>query len=663
MLDAKEDADLRIKKHNQALGLSRPLRLVLGLMRIAGYAFWGARMVARVVSGRRPWRIRRILVARNAWLGDLVVFLPTLAALRARFPGAHVTLGVQRGFNAGGILESSGLVDEVREISFPEGGWRRLAGALRLFASGYDLAIHGMYYFMLRAAFFSGAPRAAGTDDGHPLQALLDIAVPLQALRHEADNNLAVAEALGAALPPGERVPRLARIDDPPRVARLLARLSLPARAPLVALHPGSKLWSRRWPAERFAELAARLLEERPALNVVLTGTAGEAALAASIRSLVPEPARERVVDATGACDLSELRLLLGACEALVCNDTGVMHVARALGTPLVALLGPENDLRWGPHPLGPGPAIALRHQVPCAPCSRHMCEPHWCLRLLTVTEVHAATRDVSKNAANGGAGGMLVPLERRQQQHGWADVAAAGFQLPLVSVVLVIGTTRETEQAWLARAFDTAAAQRYPRIEVVMVASNGRPSAPPAPLDTGQRAFERTVTLRRQHDPYAMWQAILQEAHGEFVCLIEVGDHQHGQGDELADDVAALVRTPAAGLTNPSPLDDGWLAGAPARPARCTFRRTALASALDDQKHASLARPASQQPLGGDQAGGGGQARTGGVPVATGEDCAFTTLDAALRTLLSSLPATVSAGFVALPPVRSGVPSMAVQQ
>lgn len=658
-LDAKEDADLRVKKHQQTLALSQPTRLMLGLVRIAGYLYWAARTVARLAIGRRPWRIRRILVARNAWLGDLVVFMPALTALRARFPGAHITLGVQRGFNSHGILDSTGLVDEVREISFPEGGWRRLTGAVRLFASGYDLAVHGMHYFMLRAAFFSGASRAVGIDDGHPLQAELDTAVTPLALRHEADNNLAVAEAMGASPPPGERVPRLARMLDPARLNGLLARLSVSADVPLIAMHPGSKLWSRRWPVERFAELATRLLEERPALRVVLTGTYSEAELAASIRALVPEPARQRVVDAMGACDLGELRLLLGACEAMVCNDTGVMHVARALGTPLVALLGPENDLRWGPHPLGPGPAIALRHQVPCAPCSRHLCDPHWCIRLLDVSEVQAATRDVAKAAANDGAGDGLVPLERRQRQHTWTDIADAGFETPLVSVVLVAPASDETvredasaEEAvalaasrptgehdgWLAEAWVALSAQRYPRLECLVVTPNHAESALPDTKAMARRALERIVTLRHRDDPGAMWRAVLDESRGEFVCLIEAAGLAQWHPGRLAADVAALVRTPAAGLTN-WPFPDGSLAASPSRLPGCTVRRATLATALAAAERASVGPRAGRPARGGN----------GLHPSDTGPD--GRTLETAVRGLLAFAPATVSDGFVAMPP------------
>ena len=650
LLDAGDDAEFRVHRHVPDRGLSPRARLALRLLRPAGRAYWAARVAGRVASGRRPWRVRRILVSRPANLGDLVVFLPALAALRARYPGAHVTLGVHRGFDAGAVLEPGGSVDEVREIEFPHGGgWRRALAAARLFLRGYDLVVQGADDRLLREALLTGAPRVAGIDDGHPLQAELDVAVPVQPLRHEAENNLAVVEALGGVLPPSERAPRLPRPSRVPGGADLLARLGLPADVPLLAMHPGSRRPSHRWPAERFAQLAAGLLSERPALHVVLTGVAGDHALDASVRALVPPPLRARVVNAAGACDLRELRALLAASEALVCNDGGVMHLARAQGTPLVALLGPENAWRWGPHALGPAPAVALQHQVPCAPCGRHECEPLWCLRSLAVEEVHAALQDVSSAAADWrDADGVLVPLERRVRRHDWHDLADDGFELPLVTVVLTAPThahllgaadpagaaARATDGPWRDSALRAIAAQRYPRLEVIVVgAARDAPSMRIQPIEHDGHV-ERVVAVDGDGRPADVWRAVLREARGAFLCATSPGGATRWRAERLAADVAALVRMPAAGLTSalPAPLADLADAATASGPEGHTFRRAALVAAFDALRDAGSARAPGTHPV-------------------AAVDRRPATLDGARRTLLAGTPAAVSGGFVPLAP------------
>ena len=659
LLDAKEDASLRLMKQVVDPAFSRVEVRFLRILRVAGRLYWGLRVAARCATSRPPWRVRRILVVRQSWLGDLVVFLPTLAALRTRFPGARLTLGVQSGFSTGGILEGSGLVDEVREITFPEGGRRRMAGAVRLFTDGYDLVVHGAWYYMLRAAFFAGAPRTIGIDDGHPRQAELDFTVALQPMLHEAENNLAVAEALGARPAPAARVPRLSRADDPPRLAALRARLELPADAPLMAMHPGSKRLSRRWSSARFAELAAGLLAERATLQIVLTGTQDEHALSESIRRVVPKPLQPRVVNAAGACSLVELRLLLGACEALVCNDTGVMHVARAQGTPLVALLGPENDLRWGPHPLGPAPAISLRHHVPCAPCNRDSCESHWCLRLLSVADVRTAVHQLASGATAGRAGGeALGALERRQQQHDWRDLAAAGYEVPLVTVVLVeqpasrsaatgvdaadaaAGKAAVTDEgSLLALSLRALTAQRYPRLEVVVVSSGVvRKSPTPATDPSHEPGFDRVVALQTSPAGHLAWPVILDEARGEFMCLASTSQVRQWRIDKLDDDVSALVRTPDAAYTtgqSPPAADPAPISKDQREP--WTFRRAAVLTALAKGDRAPADADALVEPEG---------AKAKRDPVGA-------SLALALRNLLAPLRATVSAGFATQPLAR----------
>ena len=586
-LDPKEEAEQRRRGHFADQRPSPRRRRLVRLLRVAGRGYHWARMAARLLRGERPVRVRRILVVRRGYLGDLVVFLPTLAALRARYPHAHITLGVHARFSAGALLDGSPYVDDVRVLDFLAAPTRRerLQGALRLFAAGYDLVLSGVWYFLIPEAFFTGAPLQLGLDDGHPLQAELDERVPLQPYRHEADNNLALAERLGAAPTGAARVPRLppAGTAIAARVDALLSRLLVPEDVPFVAMHPGSKRPSRRWPAESFAALATRLLATHPALRIVLTGSADEQPLAERVRRHVPAALRGRLRSAAGQCDLAELLALLERAALLVSNDTGVMHVARARGTPLVALLGPENDLRWGPHRYGPGPAISLRCEVPCAPCPRHACPSLYCMRSVEVDEAFDAVQELlcrrtgglpRPSAAAADDDGALVPLERRHRRRDWRALARAGFDLPLVTVLLTGGAGDDADGAMAALRLllDRLGAQRYPRLEVVAVLPAHAADAPAQPVavelaDHGSRA-ERVVLVRAGGDADPM-AAALRAAHGELVTPLDasgVAAVATWSPDHLGDDVAALLRLPEAALT-----------GAPA----ATMRRALLEPAL----------------------------------------------------------------------------------
>lgn len=433
-LDAKDGSERQLRDDFADYRISAPQHAFFLFTRFAGHVYHALRCAGRLARGKRPFEIEKILVVRRALLGDLVTFLPTLAALRRTHPNAKIVLGGQPSMAAAELLAGSADVDEVRVLDFMSHASRRrrLQGAWSLFYEGFDVLVCGVSYFLIREAYYCGAPRIVGLYDGHPLQRLSTGLIPLDPARHEAENNLALAEALGCEAHGQDRSPKIA--IEPLALARAAAalesRLRVPAAARVMTIHPGSKRPSRRWPAERFAKLAAQALAAFPDLHVVLSGVPDEQPLVDSIVAAVPETLRSRLQGLVGATDLAGLVALLDRSAAVVCNDTGVMHVARARGRPLLALLGPENDRRWGPHPLGAAPVVALRHEVPCAPCVRWTCEPHYCMQGLSVDEaIEGLFRLLS-----GATPLPIVGLERRLSRHDWRELASR-FTLPDVTV------------------------------------------------------------------------------------------------------------------------------------------------------------------------------------------------------------------------------------
>ena len=563
-------------------------RLAWEGFRAAGLVSYGVRLMGRLVRSERPLAVRSILVVRRTYLGDTIVFLPTLAALRACFPHARIVLGVQPGMSAGALVEGTGFVDEIRVLDFlsrPSLAGR-LAGAARLWAEGFDVTISGLGCFLLGEAFYAGSPRRIGLYDGHPRQRLNTRVVPQDITVHEAENNLALVELLSGAPVDPTLVPEL--VLDPVATrdgaAHLLAELGIPPHAEVLVVHPGAKRASRRWPAERFAALVELLLRDRPEMRVVFSGVPAEASLVMEIQAAVPASLRDRALSSLGRTDLPTLVGLLDRSAAVVSNDTGTLHLARARGAPLLALLGPESHRRWGPHPVGPAPAIALRNEVPCAPCSREACDLHVCMRSLPVDQAAAEVRRLLDAGWSAPTDGDAVAVTPHIRQRSWASLAREGFELPLVSIV-VFGR----EDGTLRLALVDAELQDYPRLEVIVATDH--PAAEGGAAGGAVGLAVRHVRVGTD-DPEQTWHAVLHAAGGEFLTLWAPG--ARWESGRLSADVAALVRDPGAVTAAGSMFPR--VAPPPGPP---TIRRSALEALLERAPGADPSSPTARSLAG----------------------------------------------------------------
>jgi len=163
----------------------------------------------------------------------------------------------------------------------------------------------------------------------------------------------------------------------------LLAAAGVAAGTRLVGFAPGAAYGSaKRWPPERVAEAIARLVAA--GARAVLVGAAGDREIARAIQSALEPAARPSVVDLVGATDVKTLMAVLARCDVVVANDSGAMHVASAVGRPVVAIFGPTDERATAPL----GPHTLVRHDVWCRPCLLRACPiDHRCLR-----GIHAAT-------------------------------------------------------------------------------------------------------------------------------------------------------------------------------------------------------------------------------------------------------------------------------
>lgn len=344
-----------------------------------------------------------ILLVRLRLIGDVVFTTPLLGALKRRFPEARLTYLVES--VAAPVVRHSEYIDEVIEVGRPRGVERlRYDWALgqRLRRSGFDVAIdlHGGP----RAAWLtriSGAPIRIGYDMPWRRWAYT-VRVPWTASlvppRHSVLNQWDLLAPLGIG-PADPAVDPVRMGLDPVAVARVDERCrdaGLNADARLAVLHVSAGNPFRRWPAERFAELAAALGTLPDPLHVVITSGPSEADAASRVARLARQLAGddgERIVRC-GEFDLAELAALVGRARLYIGGDSGPLHVAATTRTPIVALFGPtlpERSLPWRDPSI---PSIAVdAGPLPCRPCHQRTCAPgdFRCLTQITVPQVLAA--------------------------------------------------------------------------------------------------------------------------------------------------------------------------------------------------------------------------------------------------------------------------------
>jgi ADP-heptose:LPS heptosyltransferase len=330
--------------------------------------------------------VERIVVLRALMLGDMLCAVPALRALRAGFPRASTTLvGLPWARALVGRLD---CLDDFVELP----GWPGLAELpydatlvpdflAQVQARHYDLAVqlHGAGRITNPLVACFGARHTAGFFDAHAWRPEADAQcwVPWPEHGQEIERLLTLTDRLG--------LPRQGtHLEFPVTQAdRDALRAVFPDadRRPYVVVHAGAQLPSRRWPVQRFAEVADRLAEQ--GFTVVLTGGAPEAGLVNTLAAAM----RHEPVNLVGRTTLWTLGALVEGAERVVCNDTGVSHVAAALKRPSVVVSCGSDTARWAP--LDRELHRVLAHDVACRPCLHAVCPlDHACATAIEVPEV-----------------------------------------------------------------------------------------------------------------------------------------------------------------------------------------------------------------------------------------------------------------------------------
>lgn len=332
--------------------------------------------------------MRTLAVRLPNWLGDTVMAVPTVRALRQTFPDTRVLLAGPWAT----LLAHQGLAEAL--VTYPRAWSARLAAAdaVRRFAPDAAVLLPNSLESAL-AAWYWGARRRVGFGVGGRARLLTEAPALPEPRRHQVDEYLMLAEACGAVVT--ERTPRMVppAADGAERaeVRTLFADAGVrrDGGRRVVAVHLGAAYGpAKLWPLPRVEEFCREMAGE--AIEIVLVGAPSDAAAAATVTAVAP------ATSLVGRDRPALLSALLSEVDVLVSGDTGVAHLAAALGTPAVTLFGPTDPALSAPR----GPVRVLTHPVPCAPCFYRQCPiDHPCLRDLAPGAVRDAVWAVLEHA------------------------------------------------------------------------------------------------------------------------------------------------------------------------------------------------------------------------------------------------------------------------
>jgi heptosyltransferase II len=331
----------------------------------------------------------RVLVKEVNWLGDLVISLPALRAIRAAFATSTLTVLVKK--ELAGFFDGMTWIDEVMPYSVARGVrgiGNRLSIVNRIRARHFDLAI--LFPNSFESALWAaagGARRRAGFVTDHRSALLTHKARPPgDALSgHQRDYWLAMIRETVGVMPLADAIQMKLEVGKV-HLEKMRAWLDANRRrpgAPLIAIAPAAAYGpAKEWPLVRYAALID-LLGETAGAECVLVGAPSERNLCAQVAAT----SRSDAIIAAGQTDIGDLIALLSLCDGFTGNDSGAMHLAGALGIPTVGIFGSTNPDRTGP---GGARAGVIYHKLECSPCLERTCRlGHYnCLREITPLEV-----------------------------------------------------------------------------------------------------------------------------------------------------------------------------------------------------------------------------------------------------------------------------------
>jgi heptosyltransferase-2 len=348
-----------------------------------------------------------LLVLRYRFIGDTILTVPFLRNLRRAHPDARIDLMVAP--YSSDVLRGIPYVDEFIVYDPPtihadSGGRHRTFLSRARFVAELRAGRYDKAYVLKRSfssaaiAFLSGARERIGFDTERR-GFLLTKRVPYRHDRHEVLNFLDVLRADGVPVV-DDHLEAWISPEETAYAEGFLAEGGVAPGEQVVAIHPFSANQARAWHEDGFVA-AANALQERFGVRVLLLGGKRDREMAAGIAGRI----RPAPVTAVGETDLRQSMALLSKCALLICNDSGIMHLAAALDIPLIALFGPQSPVKFGPWGKR---CRVLYKRFPCSPCRQRFfeeCDPSprgkpMCMEAIAVDEVLGEARAVLEGTA-----------------------------------------------------------------------------------------------------------------------------------------------------------------------------------------------------------------------------------------------------------------------
>ena len=341
-------------------------------------------------------QVHRILIRATNWVGDAVMTLPALEAVRENFPSSHITVLAKPWVAP--LFDHHPAVNEVLVFDKGKGakaGFFELLRISRIIRrQRFDLAILFQNAFEAAlVAFMGGVKQRVGYQtDGRSLLLTHGVSRTGRVLKiHQVGYYCAILRAMGWPAEDRDPVLHMGR-ESREHAAGLLASNSIDSLDFIVGLSPGAVFGSaKRWPTDRFAEIGDRVVD-RWGGRVIVFGSGGEKAICDSVCAAM----KHRALNLCAKTSLKEAMGVISLCRFFVTNDSGLMHMASAFGVPTVAVFGPTDHVATGPR--GPKTRI-VRRAASCAPCLKQECPTdHRCMLDITPEAVWGAMEELRRD-------------------------------------------------------------------------------------------------------------------------------------------------------------------------------------------------------------------------------------------------------------------------
>lgn len=344
-----------------------------------------------------PLEIKKILVINLGGIGDVLLSIPALRALRNLYPQAEISMLIP--FKIYEIVKDLSYIDNIYIFNITYGGFSSLSGLLSnlkvllsIRRKQFDITINMRTFVSQKSAskikFILDiiSPRIKVGRDTESMGVFFDIKIPetLKGQKYEMEYDIDTVKALGV-----KEVDRSIDIKITPEnielIKKILESQGIRDETILIGIHPGG-MPSRRWGLENFCTVI-EYLSKRISCKFVITGGKDEKNLGQRFMKMKDV----RIINLIGRLNIKELFGLIKRCNLFISNDTGPIHIAAILKTPLVAIFGPGDIIRYEPRNIS-DKAMVLYKKADCAPCEKLTCKDLRCLNAITPQEVIEAS-------------------------------------------------------------------------------------------------------------------------------------------------------------------------------------------------------------------------------------------------------------------------------